>query len=61
MVKDQQNEKTQGKQIIEALISNGIIRVWIPVMVTKLYLVSKEGEITPITEVRVRDLGKEEK
>jgi hypothetical protein len=54
MIKDVQAERTNGKEIIEALVVNGETRVWIPVMATKMVMISKNGDLDKVEAIRVR-------
>jgi hypothetical protein len=60
MVKDHNNEESNGDQIIEAFITEGDIGVMIPIMATQLYMVDRNGGISQVKELRIRNL-KEEK
>lgn len=56
MVKDELNEKTEGKEIIEILVTDGKIQMWIPAMVTSLYTVTKDQEMNKVLGVKVTKL-----
>lgn len=58
MIKDLAWEKSRGKKMIEVLIAEGDIRVWIPLMATSAYIVTKDHELTKIREVKVTNIKK---
>ncbi len=60
MTKDLLAIETKGNKIIEVLIGDEV-KVWIPVMATKLYIININGEIHQVQELRVRDLTEERK
>ncbi len=55
MIIDQSNIKSRGRKLIEVMTA-GPVKVWIPIMATKLYLVQNDGNLVEVVEARCRRL-----
>lgn len=56
MVTDELAQKTDNKEIIEILVTDGKTKVWIPMMATSVYTVTKGQELNKVEAVKVRKL-----
>lgn len=54
MVEDQLSIISQGQKIIEVLIEDKGIKLWIPAMATDLRIMNKERELVKVKGLRVR-------
>lgn len=52
MIRDEVNEKSKGKEIIEILVEN----IWIPVMATDLRIMNRDFDLVRVKAIRVRKL-----
>ena len=59
MTTDVNSEQTNNDQMIEALIGNDTVKVWVPIMATNLYMVDTFGDIQKVQALQIRDLKKE--
>lgn len=58
MIRDLVASQTNGKKIIEVLIG-GEVKVWVPMIAVKAFLINKDGDIERVQAVRVRNIAKE--
>ena len=59
MVQDELARETNNNKIIEVLIEDESVKLWIPVMATDLRLMNKNYELVRVNGVRVRNLKNE--
>ncbi len=59
MILDHVSEESGGKKMIEVLVEEDGVKVWIPVMAVDLRLLGGDRELKHINEIRVRNLEEE--
>ena len=55
MIIDHVMNKTNGKEMIEVLIEDGV-KIWIPASATDLRIMNKDRELVKVKEIRVSKL-----
>lgn len=58
MVQDELAKETNNNKIIEILIQDGEVKLWLPVIATDLRLMNKDYELVRVIGTRVRNLKK---
>ena len=56
MIVDEVQKQSKGKEIIEVLIDEKNIKIWVPAMATDLRIMTKDYELNKVRALRVRKL-----
>lgn len=59
MIIDQEYEESKGKRMIEILVKDEKVGVWMPIMAADVRIMNRDYELVKISEIRVRDFEKE--